>query len=66
MSAIRGGTYSVSIGSKTYEVTVYQRSKSVWIATGDFMGETLKVKDRSQTTALSAWREAARYRRERN
>jgi hypothetical protein len=62
-------TFSETIGlgqaqvwEKNYDVTVHQRSKSVWIAVGDYMGERLETKDSSASTALKRWQEAARYR----
>jgi hypothetical protein len=55
-------TYQVKVWEKNYDVTVHQRSKSVWIAVGDYMGERLETKDSSASTALKRWQEAARYR----
>jgi hypothetical protein len=45
-----------------YEITVYQKSKVVWIAVGEYMGERLETKGNSEGTALERWREAARYK----
>ncbi|MCA1654338.1 MAG: hypothetical protein ABR588_07030 [Sphingomicrobium sp.] len=42
-------------------VEVYQRSKSVWIASGTYLGRTFEVKDRSERAAVGAWRKAAEY-----
>ena len=42
-------------------VTVYQRSKTVWIATGKYRGHDFEVKARSPKLALALWKEAARY-----
>ena len=47
---------------KPYVISVHQKSKSVWIAVGDYMGERIEVKDRSATAAAKRWAEAARYR----
>lgn len=52
----------VTVWDKHYKVDVYQQSKSVWIAVGDYEGERVETKDRSQSTALKRWKEAARYR----
>ena len=46
----------------TTTVEAYQRSKSVWIAAGDYMDERIEVKDRSESAAIRRWAEAARYR----
>jgi hypothetical protein len=53
---------TVKVWEKVYVVHVYQRSKSVWEAVGDYEGERIETKDRSEATALKRWREAARYR----
>ncbi len=53
---------TVSVWSKTYEISVYQKSKTVWIAVGDYEGHRIEVKGRTQTQAVASWREAARYR----
>lgn len=54
--------HKVNVWDKPHEVTVYQKSKSVWIAVGEYMGERLEVKGRNESQALSVWREAARYK----
>jgi len=61
---MRGGSFrhGVTVWGKTYEVTVSQQSKTVWRADGDYGGESISVTDRSQSTALKRWMEAARYR----
>ena len=52
----------VKVWDKDCEITVYQKSKAVWIAVGEYMGERLEVKGSSQGTATIRWREAARYK----
>lgn len=42
-------------------VTVYQRSKTVWVAAGKYRGQDFEVKARSPQVALALWKEAARY-----
>ena len=54
--------HNVEVWGKSYTITTHQRSKSVWIAVGEYMGETIEVKDRSKATAIKLWREAARYK----
>lgn len=54
--------HRVNVWDKPHEITVYQKSKSVWIAVGEYMGKRVEVKGRTQSQAISAWREAARYR----
>ena len=43
-------------------VVVHQKSKSVWIAAGDYMGERIEAKGSSASSALAHWHEAARYK----
>lgn len=54
--------HKVDVWGHPQKVTVYQKSKSVWIASGQYLGEHIEVKGRSETQAISSWREAARYR----
>lgn len=51
-----------TVGGEHYFITVDQKSKSVWVAVGDYMGETLRVQGRSEGVAVKRWREAAEYR----
>lgn len=53
---------TVQVWDKPYEITVYQKSKSVWIAVGEYMGERIETKDRSDSTAVKRWLEAAHYK----
>jgi hypothetical protein len=53
--------HDVKIWGKTFTVKVYQKSKSVWIAVGDYMGKNISAQDRSESAALTRWREAATY-----
>ena len=53
---------TVSVWGKQYEVAVDQLSKSVWRAVGNYEGHSIETKDRSESTALKRWQEAARYR----
>jgi hypothetical protein len=44
------------------EITVYRKSKTVWIAVGEYLGEQIETKGSSYRTAVARWRESARYR----
>lgn len=57
-----GGERKVTVWAKPCTVHVYEKSKSVWEAVGDYMGETIRVKDRSESAALKAWCSAATYK----
>jgi len=54
--------HTVQVWNQPQQVTVYQKSKSVWIAVGTYMGERVEVKGRTESQALGSWREAARYK----
>lgn len=41
------------------EITVIQKSKSVWIAVGQYMGKEV---GRTENNAVALWRDAAHYR----
>ena len=43
-------------------ITIYQRSKTVWIAAGKYRGREYEVKGRTPALALALWMEAAQYR----
>jgi hypothetical protein len=59
-----GGTYerTVQVWDHPHVISVYQKSKSVWIALGDYMGQRVEVKGSSLTSATKHWADAARYR----
>jgi hypothetical protein len=52
----------VKVWDEQFEITVVQKSKSVWIAVGTYMGKAVEVQGRSESSAVAHWREAARYR----
>jgi hypothetical protein len=54
--------HRVTVWDRIYTVDVHKTSKSVWRAVGEYEGEHIETQDRSETTALKRWREAARYR----
>jgi hypothetical protein len=53
---------TVTVWGEDYEITVYQQSKSVWIAVGTFEGKEIRVQGRSQSSVTAHWRETAHYR----
>ena len=53
---------NVVVWDEPHEITVYLKSKSVWIAVGDYMMERVEVKSSSATAAAKLWQETARYR----
>jgi len=53
---------TVMVWDKPHDITVYQKSKSVWIAVGDYMDQLIEVKGLSPSSAAKSWVAAARYR----
>lgn len=49
-------------GDEPCEITVIQKSKSVWIAVGQYMGKEIRVQGRTANNASTLWRDAAHYR----
>lgn len=64
MSAVAVIKQSVQVweGAEPVEITVVQLSKTVWRATGTYMGKPIEVKGRSADNAATLWRDAAHYR----
>ena len=54
--------HSVEAYPETCQVHVYQRSKTVWVATGTFMGEPLQQTGRSEQSAVNKWKDVAEWR----
>jgi hypothetical protein len=44
------------------EITVEQKSKSVWIAVGQHIGKEVRVQGRTESNVVAKWRDAAHYR----
>lgn len=53
---------TVNVWGKPHEISVHRESKTVWIAVGEYMGERLEVKGRTESQATNGWRDAARYK----
>ena len=54
--------HNVTVWSQSHIVTVYQKSKSVWMAVGMYMDETKESKGSSAGSALAAWKDWATYK----
>ena len=52
----------VNVFSKSIEITVRQKNKTVWIASGNYLGELIQAQGRTVGAAIKSWRDAARYR----
>lgn len=53
---------TVIVWGESHEITVYQKSKAVWIAVGEYMGKQIETKRQTRGAAISGWQDAARYR----
>lgn len=54
--------HTVEAYPETCRVSTYQKSKTVWIATGTFQGEDLRQQARTEQGALKAWKDIAEWR----
>ncbi len=59
---LQAGDHKVSVWGQEIVIHVYQKSKSVWIASGTYMDEHLDVKRSTRGAAIKGWIDAARYR----
>ncbi|MBR0971876.1 hypothetical protein [Bradyrhizobium japonicum] len=51
----------VLVWDEPVEIDVYQKSKTVWIATGSYKGKHHEVKRSTPGAAAKGWADAARY-----
>lgn len=51
----------VKVWETVVELTVHQRSKSVWIAYGEYLGKSYEGQGRTANAAAASWKERARY-----
>lgn len=51
----------VTVWSDRVEIDVDQKSKSVWIASGEYNGKYYEVKRQTPGAAASGWADAAKY-----
>jgi hypothetical protein len=54
--------HTVLVWGRPQEVSAHQSSKTVWIASGEYMGATIVEKGSSEAAAVMHWRKAAQYR----
>ncbi|MDO9412653.1 MAG: hypothetical protein Q7T81_08790 [Pseudolabrys sp.] len=51
----------VTVWSDTVEIDVHQKSKTVWIASGEYNGKSHEVKRSTPGAAAKGWADAAKY-----
>jgi hypothetical protein len=54
-------SHRVMVWDKPYAITTYRKSKSVWIASGEYMGKSNSTEGRTEGAAIKRWREWAQY-----
>ncbi len=52
---------TVMVWGEPQTVTLYQESKTVWVAFGEYMGKKIDARGSSERWALKRWMDAARY-----
>lgn len=52
----------VLVWGRPQEVSANRKSKTVWIASGEYMGETIVERGPSEAAAVMHWRKAAEYK----
>lgn len=52
----------VEVWGRQVTISIYQRSKSVWIATGTYLDQTIEVKRPTSGAAVKGWVDAAKYK----
>jgi hypothetical protein len=53
---------TVYVAGERCVISIHQRSKTVWLARGDYHGEPIETKGSSSSAAVKAWADAARFR----
>ena len=53
---------TVYVNAIPHQITIDRKSKTVWVAFGDYRGERIEVKGSSADIAAKYWADAARVR----
>lgn len=53
---------SITVWDELVVIDIYRRSKTVWVATGKYMGEHFNAAASTASAAADRWQEAARIR----
>jgi hypothetical protein len=53
---------SVAVWGRLQNIIVYQKSKTVWVATGKYMGEDHQSQGSAANTAAKRWQQWATYK----
>jgi len=52
----------VAVRGRLQDIIVYQKSKTVWVATGKYMGENHQLQGSTANTAVKRWQQWATYK----
>jgi hypothetical protein len=53
---------SVAVWGRLQNIIVYQKSKTVWVAAGKYMGEDHQAQGPNANTAAQGWQQWATYK----
>jgi hypothetical protein len=53
-------TRTIDVLGTPQKINVQRKWKSVWIASGDYLGKRIEVKGRTEVGVVAAWQRAAR------
>jgi hypothetical protein len=56
------GTHSVIVWGASCTVETHKKHKTVWVASGEYMGEFHSTEGRTEGAAIKRWREWAQYK----
>jgi hypothetical protein len=51
---------TVMVGNRPYKITIYQKSRGLWLAAGQHMGKPVEVHERTHGAAIRQWIEVVR------
>jgi len=52
----------VKVLGQAHEINVQRKYKTVWVVVGEYMGERIQVKGKTDTEAMAAWCDAVRHK----
>ncbi len=56
------GQHRVIVWGEPHDVTTYRKSKTVWICSGEYNGESYIIQDQTEGASVKRWREWAQYK----
>jgi hypothetical protein len=62
MNELPMGDHTVIVWDEPQTVTTYRKYKTVWVASGEYKGESHSTEDSTEGAAIMRWREWAHYK----